>query len=141
MALTKVTWKTVERVYDKWGRDLTPAGCARYASTLSKVFDHVKRTGWIRSNPAREARRPKVPTHKPDVPNTVEVQEALRVAKEKDFMTNACVIGIATMGCRRSELLALTVRDLDLKNGTNDPFIVGRRWRRCGDLCEGDQAG
>jgi integrase len=117
MALTKVNWKLVERVYDKWGRDLTPAGSARYASTLSKVFDHAKRTGWIRSNPAREARSPKVPSRKPDVPNTVEVHEALRVAKERDFMTYACVIGIATMGCRRSELLALTVRDLDLRAG------------------------
>jgi integrase len=117
MALSKVNWKTVERVYAKWERDLTPAGRARYASTLSKVFEHAKRTGWIRSNAAREARAPKVPTRKPEVPNTVEVQEALRVAKERDFITYACVIGTATMGCRRSELLALTVRDLDLKAG------------------------
>jgi integrase len=117
MALSKVTWKTVERVYAKWERDLTPAGRARYASTLSKVFDHAKRTGWIRANPAREARTPKVPTRKPEVPDTVEVREALRVAKERDFMTYACVIGMATMGCRRSELLALTVRDLDLAAG------------------------
>jgi integrase len=50
------------------------------------------------------------------VPNTVEVREALRIARRQDFKTYACVIGIATMGCRRSELLALTVRDLDLEN-------------------------
>lgn len=115
MALSKVTWKTVERVFAKWERDLTPAGRARYASTLSKVFDHAKRTEWIRSNPAREARTPKVPRRKPEVPNTVEVREALRVAKERDFMTYACVIGMATLGCRRSELLALTVQDVDLE--------------------------
>jgi hypothetical protein len=116
-ALSKVTWKTVDHVYARWARDLTPPTCARYASALSKVFEHAKRTGWTRTNPAREARSPKVPTRKPHVPNTVEVREALRVAKERDFTTYACVIGIATMGCRRSELLALTVRDLDLKNG------------------------
>jgi integrase len=116
-ALSKVTWKMVDRVYARWARDLTPPTCARYASALSKVFEHAKRTGWTRTNPAREARSPKVPTRKPHVPNTVEVREALRVAKERDFTTYACVIGIATMGCRRSELLALTVGDLDLKNG------------------------
>ena len=117
LALRKVDWKTVERVYARWARDLNPATCARYASTLSKVLEHVKRTGWIRTNPARDARTPKVPTRKPNVPAMTEVQEALRVARERDFMMYSLVLGMATIGCRRSELLALTLRDLDLKSG------------------------
>jgi hypothetical protein len=72
MALSKVTWKSVEELYAKWEGDLSPIARARYASTLSKAFDHAKRTGWIRTNPAREARTPRVPTHKPQVPSSVE---------------------------------------------------------------------
>lgn len=112
--LSKVDWKLVEQVFAKWEADLQPPTRARYASTLSKVLDHAKRTGWVRANPAREARRPKVPTHRPDVPRSIEVREALEIARQKDFTLYAYVMGMATIGCRRSELLALTVADVDL---------------------------
>ena len=115
--LSKVDWKVVEQVFAKWDGTIEPSTKARYASTLSKVFEHAKRTGWTRSNPASDARRPKVPTHRPRVPATVEVREALRIAKSKDFVLYAYVIGMATIGCRRSELLAITVEDLDLDQG------------------------
>jgi integrase len=71
----------------------------------------------MRSNPASDARRPRVPSHRPRVPATVEVREALRIAKSKDFVLYAYVIGMATIGCRRSELLAITVEDLDIDRG------------------------
>ncbi len=116
-ALSKVTWKTVDHVYARWARD---SDAAHLRTLRLRAVEGVRARQADRVDshePAREARSPKVPTRKPHVPNTVEVREALRVAKERDFTTYACVIGIATMGCRRSELLALTVRDLDLNNG------------------------
>ena len=58
-----------------------------------------------------------VPTRRPLVPATVKVREALRIAKAKDFELYAYVIGMATIGCRRSELLAITINDLDLEQG------------------------
>jgi integrase len=115
--LSKVDWKVVEQVFAKWDGTIEPSTKARYASTLSKVFEHAKRTGWMRSNPASDARRPRVPSRRPRVPATVEVREALRIAKSKDFVLYAYVIGMATIGCRRSELLAITVEDLDLDQG------------------------
>ena len=115
--LSNVDWKLVEQVYAKWEGDLKPPTRSRYASALSKVFDHAKRTGWIRANPAREARSPKVPTHRPEVPRSLEVREALQIAKRQDFTLYAYVMGMATIGCRRSELLALTVGDLALEQG------------------------
>jgi integrase len=115
--LSKVTWKLVEQLFVKWEEDLQPATRARYASTLSKVLDHAKRTGWMAGNPVREARRPKVPAHRPEVPKASEVRAALRAAKAQDPMLHAYVLGLATMGCRRSELLALTIDDLDLAGG------------------------
>jgi integrase len=112
--LSKLTWKVIEEAYAKWDRSLVPSTKARYASTLSKVLEHAKRAGWIRSNPAKDAKRPKVPTHRPDVPVHGDVRAALATARELDFMTYAYVLGMATIGCRRSELLALTVADVDL---------------------------
>lgn len=113
--LAKVDWKLVEQVYAKWERALQPTTRARYASAMSKVFEHAKRTGWLRANPAREARAPKVPTRRPEVPKSIEVREALSLAREHDFDLYAYVMGMATIGCRRSELLALTVGDVDLE--------------------------
>ena len=116
-ALAKVDWRMVEEVFTKWGDQLQPPTQARYASTLAKVFEHAKRSGWCRANPVTGAKRPKVPSRRPEVPATVEVREALRIAEERDFNLYAYVIGMATIGCRRSELLAMTVGDLDLDGG------------------------
>lgn len=113
--LSKVHWKMVEQIYSKWEAVLEPPSRARYASTLTKVFDHAKRAGWISINPAKDARRPKVPTHKPDVPRTDQVREALDFAQEHDFAMYAYVMGLATLGCRRAELLAIYVEDVNLE--------------------------
>jgi integrase len=115
MPLSRVDWKTVEQVYATWDRKLQPTTKARYASTLSKVLDHAKRAGWIRSNAAREAKTPKVPRHRPDVPSHGDVRQALDTAKANDFALYTYVLGMATVGCRRSELLALRVADIDLR--------------------------
>jgi len=115
--LSKIDWKLIEELYATWDGFLQPTTKARYASTLSKVLDHAKRIGWLRRNPATDAKRPKVPTHRPLVPATVEVREALRHAEASDFALYAYVVGMATIGCRRSELLAITVGDLNLDAG------------------------
>lgn len=71
--LAKVDWRMVEEVFAKWSDHLQPPTQARCASTLAKVFEHAKRSGWCRSNPVSGAKRPKVPTRRPEVPATVEV--------------------------------------------------------------------
>ena len=114
LALSKVDWRMVEDVFARWAEDLQPTTQSRYASTLSKVLGHAMRNGWIHSNAAAGAKRPKVPRHRPDVPSTIQVRVALATARECDFAMYAYVIGVATTGCRRSELLAVTFDDLDL---------------------------
>jgi hypothetical protein len=141
--LAKVDRRLVEEVFAKWGDHLQPPTQARYASTLAKVFEHAKRSGWCSLNPVTGAKRPKVPTRRPDVPATVEVREALRIAQERDFDLYAYVIGLATIGCRRSELLAITVADIERgvtlvgmeATGIYWKPVPGswrKRWRRCG---------
>ena len=118
VALSKLDWRTVEQVFARWADEgLHPTTQSRYGSTLSKVVEHAKRSGWVRHNAVREARRPKVPTHRPDVPRDAEVRQALQAAEAKDFTLYAYVLGMATIGCRRSELLAVRVADVDLANG------------------------
>ena len=87
--LSKLDWKTVEAVYAAWEGALDPMTSSRYASTMSKVLEHTKRTGWITANPCADARRPKVPSHRPTVPSFGDVREALDRAKAVDFMLHA----------------------------------------------------
>jgi integrase len=117
LPLSRLDWQTIERIYDAWAREVSPQGRARYASTVSKVLEHAKRIGWITSNPAKEARRPRVPAHRPDVPDDADVRAALAAVRERDFLLYAYVLGLATIGCRRGELLAIKVEDLDLRRG------------------------
>lgn len=117
LALARLDWRRIEEMYAKWDGHLDPTTQARYASTLSKVLEHAKRCGWVRDNVASQATRPKVPGHKPEVPLPVEVRVALERAREADFNLYAYGMGLASIGCRRSELLAVTVGDFDLKDG------------------------
>ena len=114
LPLSRLDWRAIERIYSAWERDVSAQGRARYASTVSKVLDHAKRIGWITSNPAKDARRPRVPAHRPDVPEDSDVRAALATVTERDFAMYAFVLGLATIGCRRSELLAIKVEDVDL---------------------------
>jgi integrase len=115
--LRDLDWKVIEQVYATWGRTLKPQTLARYASTLSKVLDYAKRTGWISTNPAKDAQRPRVPSHRPDVPTREEVKDALSFAESSGDMTlSTYALGIASVGCRRAELLAVRRRDVDLGN-------------------------
>jgi integrase len=115
VVLRDLDWKLIEYVYDVWGRSLTPQTMARYASTLSKVLEYAKRSGWISSNPARDARRPRVPSHRPEVPSREEVKTALESIKKSDPALHAYAMGLASIGCRRGELLALRVMDVHLR--------------------------
>ncbi|MFN0028666.1 MAG: hypothetical protein ACKV2O_16020 [Acidimicrobiales bacterium] len=59
LVLSKLDWRTVEQVFARWAEEgLHPTTQSRYCSSLSKVLEHAKRSGWVRHNPVREARRP-----------------------------------------------------------------------------------
>lgn len=116
LALAKLDWKRIEEIFAKWEGGLSPQARSRYASTLSKVIDHAMRSGWVRANVVKQARRPRVPTHKPEVPVTADVRAVLQAVEAVDFSFYAYVLGLSTLGCRRSELLAVHVGDVDLDN-------------------------
>jgi integrase len=115
--LARLDWRVVEQLFAQLDAQIQPATQVRYASTLSKVLEHAKRSGWVTTNAVRESRKPRVPSHRPDVPREDEVRDALERARQEDFSLYAYVLGMATTGCRRSELLALRVDDVDLGHG------------------------
>ena len=115
--LAKLDWRAVEQLFAQLDKQIHAATLVRYASTLSKVLEHAKRSGWVTVNAVRESRKPRVPSHRPDVPRETEVRDALERARQEDFSLYAYLLGVATTGCRRSELLALRVDDVDLENG------------------------
>ena len=118
LPLGRLDWRLLEAIYADWEvHGVGPQGRSRYASTVSKVLDHAKRHGWLSANPAKDARRPRVPTNRPVVPTVAEVHEALERARSSDFQLFAIVIGLASIGCRRSELLALRLEHMDLDAG------------------------
>jgi integrase len=114
LRLAKLDWRAVETLFAQLDKQIHAATAVRYASTLSKVLEHAKRSGWVTVNAVRESRKPRVPSHRPDVPRETEVRDALDRARLEDFALYAYVLGMATTGCRRSELLALRVEDVDL---------------------------
>ncbi len=118
LPLGRLDWRLVEAIYADWeAQGLGPQGRSRYASTVSKVLDNAKRHGWLSVNPAKDARRPRVPTNRPVVPTAGEVSDALERARANDYQLFAMLIGLASIGCRRSELLAVRLQHLDLDAG------------------------
>lgn len=122
VVLKDVDWKVIEYVYDVWSRTLTAQSTARYASTLSKVLEYAKRSGWISSNPAKEAKRPRVPSHRPEVPHRDDVKATLETVKAFDPELHAYGMALASMGCRRGELLGMRVEDVN----TRDRYVTIR---------------
>ncbi len=118
LPLSKVTWKLVEQVFAKWVEDLDPMTSlpvridaveghrAREASGLDPIEP-------VRGRSASEG--PDAPTRCAD--DRATCAGAVRRAKAADFTLYAYVMGMATIGCRRSELLAHHGGDLDLEHG------------------------
>jgi len=102
LVLAKLDWKRTEEMFAKWDGHLGLQARSRYASTLSKVIDHAMRSGWVSANVVKQAKRPRVPTHKPDAPVAADVRAALEHVKQLDFNFYAYVLGLSTLGCRRS---------------------------------------
>ena len=95
-------------------------------SIISGALSAAQRWGWINSNPARIARRPKQKPPEPDPPTSTEAARLVEEAFEMDEDWGVLVWLAMTTGARRGELCALRVRHMDLDLGVIDrlPRIV-----------------
>lgn len=94
-------------------------------SVISGTMSAAERWGWIDTNPARVARRPKAKPPEPDPPSSAEaarlVEEAFRM--DEDWGT---LVWLTMMtGMRRGELCGLRFSKLDLDGETIE---ISRNW-------------
>lgn len=75
------------------------------------------RWGWIKSNPAEEAKKPRQRPPQPEPPNAAEATRIIEAAWKQDESWGALVWLVMVTGLRRAELLALRWHHIDLTAG------------------------
>lgn len=96
-----------------------PATVNRYIASLSHVFTvAIEEWGWIEHNPCERVKKLKESRGRDRYLNDEERERLLKACKEdhNEYLYPAVVLAIAT-GARRSELLDLQTRDVDLQTG------------------------
>jgi integrase len=99
---------------------LSPAAIRQVHATLSGALSAAVRWGWIRSNPASAARKPRAPAPEPDPPSPAEAARIISAAWDQDDDWGTFVWLVMVTGMRRAETLALRWSRLDLDGGTVD---------------------
>lgn len=96
------------------GRPLAPATIKRIHGILRRALTQGVRWGWIPSNPAAAATPPRVPVSDIKPPSPAQLSRLFTAAMESDPELATFIVTAAATGARRSELLALRWRDVDL---------------------------
>lgn len=88
--------------------------------TISGALSAAVRWGWIKSNPAGVARKPRQPAPEPDPPSPAEAARIIAAAWEQDDDWGTFVWLVMVTGMRRAEALALRWSRIDLDGGVID---------------------
>jgi integrase len=110
-------------------RPLSPATIRRIHFAIRGVLTAAERWGWITSNPAAIARKPRQPTPQPDPPTAAEAAQIIEAAWARDASWGTLVWLFMVTGMRRAELLALRWTDVDLTTGV---LTIRRNYVRAG---------
>ncbi len=100
------------------GRPLAPATIRRIHGILRRALAQGVRWGWLGANPAAAASPPRVVTREIKPPAPSEIARLFALAQDADPELAALVVLAAATGARRSEVLALRWRDIDLDAGS-----------------------
>lgn len=96
---------------------LSAATIRRIHFAIRGVLSAAERWGWITSNPAVLARKPRVPTPQPDPPTVAQAARIIESAWAEDEQWGTLVWLVMVTGLRRAELLALRWSDVDFDGG------------------------
>jgi integrase len=89
-------------------------------SVISGTLNAAERWGWIDSNPARAARRPRPKPLEPDPPTSAEAAKLAEEAFNMDDDWGTLVWLVMTTGVRRGELCGLRFSRIDFDEGVID---------------------
>jgi len=109
-------------------RGLSRATLSRKLASLRSFYRFLVREGQIRSNPVAALRGPRRERRLPAVLSTDEVRRLLESAsgtQPTDLRDRAILELLYSTGMRRSEMVALNVRDVDLASGV--VRVMGKR--------------
>ena len=105
------------------GRPLAPATIKRIHGILRRALAQGVRWGWLPTNPASAATPPRVPVSDIKPPSPEQLARLFSTAVDTDPELATFVVTAAATGARRSELLAVRWRDIDLEVGS---VTIGR---------------
>jgi integrase len=97
---------------------LSPGTIRRIHGIVRRALTQAVRWGLIRSNPAIGASPPRVPKSEIRPPSPHQVADVFALATEQDPAFATFVLCAASSGARRSEVLALRWKNIDLDAGT-----------------------
>lgn len=101
------------------GTKRSPATAVRYLAALSHALSTAcKEWGWLEDSPMRKVSKPKEPRGRVRYLETEERERLLQACREsKNPYLYTVVVTALSTGMRRSEILNLTYRDVDLDKG------------------------
>jgi integrase len=111
------------RQFDQMYANLAAAGVgantvAKLHTALSSALTEAVRWRWIDHNPARGARRPKIPTRQINAPDPALLHRLLDRAVAEDLQLAVWLLFDLSSACRRGEQLALRWSKVDLERAT-----------------------
>lgn len=98
-------------------KSLSPHTLHMHARSIKTFFNWATRDGFYTENPAERLAYPKKPKGRTEIYNDDELGEILAAAKELSFRDYAIVFLLLDSGIRRSELVGLTVDDVNVFSG------------------------
>jgi integrase len=103
----------------KFGQKKAPTTVLRYIAALSHVFTvAMTEWGWVEESPMKKVSKPKIGLLRARFLSDEERERLLSACREStnSYLYPAVVLALGT-GMRRSEIMNLTARDIDLVNG------------------------
>ena len=129
-SFTDATRKTVEK-YLKQISDMNPKSVSRNITSINNLFIFLLKEKQINNNPCEFIDRPKLKKSLPDTLSFDEVSLILNIPllTKYDYRNKAMLEILYGSGLRISELISLTLRDIDMENDIIRCFGKGNKER------------
>jgi len=123
LRMRDVTPRLVDDLYRRLGQPkpkgagLSPASVMRVHAVLRRAFNQAVRWGWIENSPIGRATPPRQIKAEVEPPAVEDLWRIIDRAREEDPALALLFLVAAGIGARRSELLGLRWRDVDVERG------------------------